>query len=314
MIVSASRRSDIPAFYSKWFYNRIREGFLLVPNPYNPRLVSRVSLDPGVVDCIVFWTKNPAPMIDRLGELDAYKYYFQYTLNSYGPDAENNLPPVSQRIDTFKRLAERIGRERVVWRYDPLFTNEKYTVEYHQQAFAEIAEALKDHTERCMLGFIDHYNHIRSAVGALNIKPLQADELERMAVSFKQTTDALHIHLDTCTVKVDLRHIGIPTGLCVDRELVERIAGYPIAARKDRNQREVCNCVESIDIGTYESCLNGCVYCYAIKGNYNTAVANRAKHNPDSPMLIGTPDDLLPGAVIKEREVRSLRCDQLTLL
>lgn len=314
MIISASRRTDIPAFYSKWFLNRIREGFVWVPNPYNPKLISRVRLDPAVVECIVFWTKNPAPMLDRLGELRDYNFYFQYTLNPYGPDAENNLPTLEKRIETFKRLSDRIGKERVIWRYDPLFTNEKYDVEFHKEAFARIAEALKDHTERCMLGFIDHYHHIRKAVDALKIEPLRAEEIEEMALSFKQTIDRYPIRLDTCTVKVDLRRLGIPGGLCVDKELVERIAGYPISARKDKNQRDICNCIESIDIGTYESCLNGCIYCYAIKGNYHTAVSSSRKHDPASPLLIGTPDDLPRDAVIKEREVKSLRNLQPTLL
>lgn len=313
MIISASRRTDIPAFYSRWFFNRLREGYVLVPNPYNPKLISRIRLDPAVVDCIVFWTKNPAPMLDRLDRLRDYNYYFQYTLNPYGPDAENNLPSLEKRIETFKRLSDRIGRERVVWRYDPLFTNQTYNVEFHKEAFARIAEALKDHTERCMLGFIDHYPHIRKAVGQLRIDPLLPEEIEAMAVSFKSTIDSYPILLDTCTVKVDLGRLGIPAGLCVDRELIERIAGYPITARKDKNQREVCNCVESIDIGTYESCLNGCIYCYAIKGNYHTAVRNSRRHDPASPLLIGTPDDLLDGAVIKERPVKSLRSDQPTL-
>lgn len=313
MIVSASRRTDIPAFYSRWFLNRIREGFVWVPNPYNPRQISSISLHPQVVDCIVFWTKNPAPMMGRLRELDPYNYYFQYTLNAYGTDAESNLPPLEKRIDTFKRLSDRIGRERVIWRYDPLLTNDIYTPAFHKEAFAQLAEALKDHTERCMLGFIDHYPHIRRAVNALNIKPLTCGEIEEMALSFKQTADGYPFRLDTCTVKVDLRPLGIPSGLCVDGELIERIAGYPIRAHKDKNQRDVCNCIESIDIGTYESCLNGCVYCYAIRGNYGTAAANHHRHHPESPLLIGTPDDLPGDAVVKERAVKSLRSDQPTL-
>lgn len=304
MIVSASRRTDIPAFYSPWFFNRLREGYVLVPNPFDPKTISRVCLGPAVVDCIVFWTKNPAPMLPRLGELDAYNYYFQYTLNPYGADIENRLPPLEKRIETFKRLSDKVGRERVVWRYDPILTNEKYTADFHCEAFARIARALRDHTETCMLGFIDHYRHIRSAVGALGIEPLRQDEIERMALSFRRTVAETPLMLNTCTVKVDLRHLGIPAGMCIDGGLVERIAGYPIAAKKDRNQRQVCNCLESIDIGTYESCLNGCVYCYAIKGNYNTAEYNRRRHDPLSPLLVGRLGD---DDVVKERSVRSLR-------
>lgn len=311
MIISASRRTDIPAFYSQWFFNRIKEGYVLVPSPYNPKMISKVRLDPSVVDCIVFWTKNPAPMIAKLDKLQDYKYYFQFTLNPYGEKLEINLPSIAKRIETFKRLSDKIGKDKVIWRYDPILTNEEYNVSFHKETFARIADGLKDHTERCMLGFIDHYQHIRAAVGQFNIKPLIKEDIEEMAVSFRQTMNAYPtIELDTCTVKVDLRHLGIPTGLCIDKALIERIIGYPILAKKDKNQRHVCNCTESIDIGTYESCLNGCVYCYAIKGNYNSVEYNMKKHDKNSPLLIG---HLLEDDVVKEREMRSLRDNQYSL-
>lgn len=311
MIISASRRTDIPAFYSRWFLNRIEQKYVLVPNPFNPKMISRINLDPAVVDCIVFWTKNPNPMINKLKELKDYKYYFQFTLNPYEKDIENHLPSVSLRIEIFKRLSEKIGKEKVVWRYDPLLTNKKYDTSFHKEAFAEIAYGLKDHTERCMLGFIDHYHHIRNHVSKLDINPLTNEEIEELAISFKHTMDQYpSIEFDTCTKKVDLTHLSIPSGLCVDKQLIERITGYPISAKKDKNQRNICNCIESIDIGTYESCLNGCIYCYAIKGNYNTAEFNSRKHDKNSPMLIGNVSD---GDTIKEREMRSLFDGQLPL-
>lgn len=310
MIISASRRTDIPAFYSDWFLNRIKERYVLVPNPYNSKMISRISLDPAVVDCIVFWSKNPAPMLEKLDKLKDYNYYFQFTLNPYGPDIENHLPTISKRIDTFKRLSDRIGKEKVIWRYDPVLTNETYTPGFHKEKFAEIAYELKEHTEKCMLGFIDHYQHIRTAVSRFNIQPLLKADIEEMAMSFKKTVDTCSIQLDTCTVKVDLTHLGIPGGLCIDNQLVERIAGYPISVRKDKNQRDICRCAESIDIGTYESCLNGCIYCYAIKGNYNTVKYNLNKHDKNSPMLVG---ELQEDDIVKERLVKSLRNDQFSL-
>ena len=221
MIISASRRTDIPAFYSQWFFNRIKEGYVLVPNPFNPKMISKVSLHPAVIDCIVFWTKNPAPMIDKLDHLQDYKYYFQFTLNPYGEKLENNLPSVNKRIDIFKRLSDKIGKEKVIWRYDPILTNEEYDVSFHKEAFAQIAYGLKDHTEKCMLGFIDHYQHIRTAVGQFNIQPLRKEEIEEIAVSFRNTINEYPaIQLDTCTSKVDLRHLGIPAGLCIDLSLI----------------------------------------------------------------------------------------------
>ena len=310
MIISASRRTDIPAFYSDWFFTRIKERYVLVPNPYNSKMISRISLDPAVVDCIVFWSKNPAPMLEKLDKLKEYNYYFQFTLNPYGPEIENHLPIISKRIDTFKRLSDRIGKEKVIWRYDPVLTNETYTPGFHKEKFAEIAYELKEHTEKCMLGFIDHYQHIRTAVSRFNIQPLLKADIEEMAASFKKTVDTCSIQLDTCTVKVDLTHLGIPGGLCIDNQLVERIAGYPISVRKDKNQRDICRCAESIDIGTYESCLNGCIYCYAIKGNYNTVKYNLNKHDKNSPMLVG---ELQEDDIVKERLVKSLRNDQFSL-
>ncbi len=311
MIISASRRTDIPAFYSSWFFNRIKERYVLVPNPFNPKMISKVNLDPAVVDCIVFWTKNPAPMIDKLDKLQDYKYYFQFTLNPYDEKLENNLPSIAKRIETFKRLSDKIGKEKIIWRYDPILTNTEFNVAFHKEAFAQIADGLKDHTEKCMLGFIDHYQHIRNAVGQFNINPLTKEEIEEMVVSFRKTTDAYPtVQLDTCTTKVDLRHLNIPSGLCIDKELIERIIGCPILAKKDKNQRSICNCIESIDIGTYESCLNGCIYCYAIKGNYNTAEYNMKKHDKNSPLLIG---HLSENDVVKEREMKSLKNNQYSL-
>lgn len=224
MIISASRRTDIPAFYSEWFLNRIKERYVLVPNPYNPNMISRVSLDPAVIDCVVFWTKNPAPMIDKLDRLQNYKYYFQFTLNPYGTELESKLPPLQKRIDTFKRLSDKIGREKVVWRYDPILTNEQYTVTFHQDKFAEMAFALHDYTEKCMLGFIDHYPHVRASLREFHIEPLIKEDIDSMAISFKKTADECSMELDTCTTKVDLSHWGISSGVCVDNRLIERLS------------------------------------------------------------------------------------------
>lgn len=310
MIISASRRTDIPAFYSQWFFNRIKEGYVLVPNPFNPKMISRVNLNADLIDCIVFWTKNPTPMINELSKLNDYKYYFQFTLNPYETEIEKNLPSLNKRIDIFKRLSDKISKEKVIWRYDPILTNEKYNVFFHQDAFAQITEKLKGYTETCMLGFIDHYQHIRNSISKFNIKPLIKEDIEEMAKSFKATADSCHLELNTCTVKVDLRHLNIPSGLCIDKHLIERIIGYPISAKKDKNQRNICNCIESIDIGTYESCLNGCIYCYANKCNDNAIKYNMKMHDKNSPLLIG---DLNKDCIIKEREMKSLRNNQFSL-
>lgn len=305
MIISASRRTDIPSFYSTWFLNRIREKYILVPNPFNPKQISRVKLTPDVVDCIVFWTKNPAPMLDKLNHLKDFKYYFQFTLNAYGKEIETNLPSFGQRIDTFKRLSDLIGKERVIWRYDPILTNKTYNTDFHKTTFFKIATQLKNHTEKCMISFIDYYKHIRPSLSSQNIYPLTLEEIREMAYSFRQSISSTSIQLNTCTRKVDLSAMGIPAGMCIDRELIERLTGYPISTQKDKNQRDVCRCIESIDIGTYDTCFNGCLYCYANTAEHKP-LRNLQKHDPASPKLIGQVND---DDIIKDRAMYSLRRD-----
>lgn len=157
MIISASRRTDIPAFYSDWFLNRIKEGFVDVRNPMNYHQVSRVSLSPDVIDCIVFWSKNPKPMLDRLDELMDYKYYFQFTITPYDTTIEKAVPGMNSMVDTFKALADKVGSNRVVWRYDPILLTDKIDVRYHLSNFYEIAKSLEGYTKRCDISFIDLY-------------------------------------------------------------------------------------------------------------------------------------------------------------
>ncbi len=158
MILSVSRRTDIPNYYSEWFFNRIKEGFVYVRNPMNARQVSKIDITPKVVDCIVFWTKNPEPMLSRLDELALYDYYFQFTLTGYGKDMECNVPHKKEKmIPIFQELSKRIGMKKVIWRYDPVIFTKKYTPEYHLKAFEQIAAALKGYTAKSVISFVDMY-------------------------------------------------------------------------------------------------------------------------------------------------------------
>ena len=170
MILSASRRTDIPSFYSEWFYNRIKEGYVCVRNPMNIHQISRISLSPDVVDGIVFWTKNPTSMLERIHELDEYTYYFQFTLNSYGKDVERNVPSKNDVIiPTFQRLSSIIGKERVVWRYDPIIINDFYTLDYHKKYFKILCSKLSKYTEKCTVSFVDLYKNTTRNTKPLNI-------------------------------------------------------------------------------------------------------------------------------------------------
>ena len=178
MIISASRRTDIPAFYSEWFFNRIKEGFLYVKNPMNTHQVSRIDLSPEVVDCIVFWTKNPEPIIDDLDKLEKYKYYFQVTVSGYGKDVEPGIPDKNEVIiPAFKRLSEKIGKKKVIWRYDPILLNQKYTIDYHAKAFSKIAEELEGFTERVVISFVDLYSKTLRNTKDLNIREPNSKEM-----------------------------------------------------------------------------------------------------------------------------------------
>ena len=156
MILSVSRRTDIPNYYSEWFVNRIKEGYLYVRNPMNAHQISKIDISPQVVDCIVFWTKNPKNMMSRLSELKGYNYYFQFTITGYGKDVEPNIPDKrTEIIPVFQELSRQIGKEAVIWRCDPIFLSEKYTKEYHLKAFEEIATKLRGYTDKVIISFVN---------------------------------------------------------------------------------------------------------------------------------------------------------------
>lgn len=300
MIISASRRTDISAFYSEWFMNRLNEGHVLVPNPMNPHQVGRVRLDPEVAECIVFWSKNPEPMLTRLPELNDYKYYFQYTLNAYGHDIEPGLPALERRIYTFIRLSAAIGPGRVIWRYDPIFVNDTYTIEWHIERFAYLADLLYRSTKQCTISFVDHYPKNSKSMKQAAIQPMTDKQILVLAKAFGAIAGEHGLSVMTCSEAIDLADYGIGHASCIDRNLIEKITGKTFASvKKDKNQRSECGCIASIDIGIYNTCVHGCAYCYANFSEDRTR-RNFAAHDPDSLLLVG---ELSPDAVVKDREM-----------
>ena len=310
MILSVSRRTDIPSYYSEWFLNRIKEGYLYVRNPMNPHQVSKIIISPEVVDCIVFWTKNPEPMLGRLEELKDYNYYFQFTLTGYGQDIERNIPHKKERmLPVFQELSRKIGKERVVWRYDPILFTEKYSIEYHLKAFTQMAEALKGYTDKCVISFVDVYAKNKKVMQALRIQEKSEAELKEFARSLRKIAHENNMVIASCAETIDLTDCGIVHNSCIDRELIEKIIGCKLKVPKDKNQRSVCGCVESIEVGTYDTCRNGCVYCYA--NNSQAAIDKNCQgYDVNSPILCGriTKEDK-----ITERKVASLKDGQLKL-
>ena len=311
MIISASRRTDIPSYYSEWFYNRIKEGYVYVRNPMNIHNIGKISLSPDVVDGIVFWTKNPTPMLGQLNKLEKYTYYFQFTLNSYGTDVEPNVPSKNDVIiPTFQNLSHMIGKERVVWRYDPILFNEKYTIQYHKKYFRLLADKLANYTEKCTVSFIDFYKNTQKNIMPLGIVEVPLAEKLELMNAFSEIAKEYNIYIDTCAEDIELDKFGITHAHCIDRSRLEKIGNFKLNVDKDKNQRVECGCVASIDIGAYNTCKNGCLYCYA-NFSSKTVSSNYSEHNPDSPLLFGSvgSDD-----TIKIREVISCRDCQMNLL
>ncbi|MDR0320477.1 MAG: DUF1848 domain-containing protein [Treponema sp.] len=309
MIISASRRTDIPAYYSDWLLNRLKERYVLVRNPMNTSQISKINLETELVDCIVFWSKNPKPLLEKLHFLDDYVYYFQFTLNPYDTDIEAKLPPKKEIIETFKKLSGKIGAQKIIWRYDPVLLNERYTVAYHIDKFNEIACQLKGFTEKVTFSFIDFYKKISENIKTHGIVEITTEQKNTLAENFSKIAKENALLIDTCAEDIDLCRFNIDHARCIDGELISKITGHNLTVEKDKNQRPECGCAESIDIGGYNSCLNGCVYCYA---NYSHSIVinNYEKHNQLSPLLIGDKND---SELVNERKVLSKKVLQKDL-
>lgn len=292
MIISASRRTDIPAHFAPWFYNRLREGFVCVRNPMRYHQVARISLARDVVDGFVFWTKNPAPMLPQLSALHAYPYYFQYTMTPYGPDIEANVPPRGKHgVPVCQQLSDHIGPNRIIWRYDPILLSPTYTTAYHIDAFERMAKRLAPHVARCTIGFIDAtYKNAKRQSQAMQLQPVSAEGQHILASAFAQIGQAYGLMLDACCEDASLAQHGIGQARCVDNRILEAAGSGPLRTKKDPNQRAACQCAQSIDIGAYNCCPNGCRYCYA---NYKSNEIERSLmlHDASSPLLIGRPGE-----------------------
>ena len=267
MIISASRRTDIPAFYTPWFMNRIRAGFCLVPNPYNPRQMSRVSLVPAEVDAIVFWTRNPRPLLPHLRELDdrGYRSYFQFTILGYPRALDPRSPSLAASVAVFQRLAEQVGPERIVWRYDPIVFTGLTPPAYHEEQYGRLAALLRGYSRRSVVSLVDLYRKTRRRLDLLAGTPAQFQTWD------SATCHALLSRLDeiarvngfeikSCAEEEDWTAQGIRPGKCVDPQLLGRVFGLTLKGDKDPRQRPACGCTVSRDIGIYDTCPLGCAW------------------------------------------------------
>lgn len=300
MIISASRRTDIPAFYSEWFMNRIRAGFLLTRNPFNYNQISRVSLLPEDVDAIVFWTRNPTKLLPHIDELIqcGYRFYFQFTITGYPRTLDTKTLSPHKALEVFKQLADKLGKDKVIWRYDPILLSNLLPIEEHIRLFSKLARELEGHTQRVVISFADLYQKTEKnlkAVDSLNYSDITQNQSQCLLLAEKLATIASQhgLSIFSCAEDIDLLQKGIQHGKCIDEALINTLFGLQLAGMKDPGQREACGCVKSIDIGVYNTCLHGCKYCYA---TFNSAQANNnfKKHDPQSPFLVGNADNVDP--------------------
>jgi len=285
MILSAGMRTDIPAFYSKWFMNRIKEGYVYVRNPYYKNKVTKYSFSPDVIDLLCFGTKNPHPMIAYLDELSKnYKMLWYVTITPYGKDIEPNVMDKKQIIEDVKKLSKKLGNQSVIVRYDPICMNDEFDVNKHIYAFHKLATQLKGYLQHIVISFLDLYEKVKR--NAPDLRPPTKEEEIEIAKAFSKIGEENGIIVHGCYEDEELKNYGLDMSGCMSQELVERACGYTLNPPKSSNIRGACNCLMGHDIGDYNSCMHLCRYCYA---NYNkrAVIENVKKHNPNSPFLIG---------------------------
>lgn len=297
MIVSASRRTDVPAFYGEWFMRRIRAGSVTSVNPFNAAQARCWPLNPTAVEAIVFWTKDPLALLPHLEELDdrGYRYVFQFTLNDYPRLLEPGLRSVDERVETFLRLSDRLGPGRIAWRYDPIIISSATPPEYHLERFASLSTRLAGRTERVIISFLDYYGKVERRLADLTrrtgvsfddiTRPEEQETLFALATGIGGLATAAGMTVQTCSEAVDLSAAGIGHGACIDGAWLQQALGLPQAPGRDRNQRSACLCATAVDIGAYNTCGFGCTYCYANHNPASTTV-NRQRHDPDQPTLL----------------------------
>lgn len=307
MILNTGSRTDIPAYYSDWFYNRIKAGYVLVRNPYYPSQITKYLLSPDVIDVMVFCTKNPSPMLDRLSLLSAFDTFWFVTITPYGTEIEPHVPPKEQVIASFRQLSEAIGSSRISWRYDPVLITDTYSIAHHIEQFHRMAEALSGYTTQCVVSFIDLYEKTKR--NFRGIRSVTSEEQEILIDAFSNIAkeNGLQIHL--CCENASLVRENVDADGCMSKAVLEKALGCKLNVPKKKTARSECSCLLGADIGAYNTCGHGCLYCYA---NYDmeTVAKNRKLHNASSPLLIG---ELSEQDVVKSAEQKSWKNGQLDI-
>ena len=300
MILNTGLRTDIPGFFSEWFYNRIDDGFVYVRNPYAKNQIYSYRLDPELIDCIIFCTKNPKPMFENLEKIDKFNQYWHITITPYEKEIEPNVPPINDVLESFKYLSKKLGKENVTLRYDPIFINEKYTLEKHIESFEYIIDSLSGYTTEAIISFIDLYEKTKRNFP--QAREVTKDERLKIGKEFARIGNENNIRIKTCVEGTELDKFGIDSSGCMTKEVIERAINKNLNIPKQKARNGECYCLLNNDIGEYNTCGHGCLYCYA-NSNKRLVKRNLKLHDPKSPILIG---EIKEDDIIKEMNQKSL--------
>lgn len=297
MILNTGGRTDTVQYYTDWLLQRFSEGYVLTRNPMFPSKVIRYELTPDKVDCVVFCSKNYKPILPRLHEItDRFHTYFHYTITAYGRDIEPGVPSIEESMETLKALSRLVGKQRIAWRYDPVLLTKEYTIGRHLETFERMAGELAPYIDRCIFSFVEMYKKLE--VNMPELIPLSCQDMESLAQGLGSIAQKYGISIQTCGTNGDYTRYGIHASGCMTLDILGKANGITFRSRKHKGTRQGCHCIESRDIGAYDTCLNGCKYCYANKSPQK-AFENRQYHDPASPLLLGhvKPEDtILQGA------------------
>jgi hypothetical protein len=286
MVLMASGRCDIVAFHTPWFLNRLKEGYVMTRNPFNKKLVSQINFSD--VDLILFCTKNPLPIIDHLNSIKK-PILFHVTLTPYKNDIEVNVIDKNKIIDGIKRISKILGKENIIVRYDPIFVSDKYTIDYHKKAFERLCIMLDGYIEKFIVSFIDDYKNVRKNYNILRYKELSEEDYKEIGTFFSSVAKEYGMTVQTCAEKRNLVEYGFIEGECISHELAYILTGKKFKSQKIRPNVN-CRCVETVDIGEYNTCSHLCKYCYA-NFDEDKIKENRKLHDVNSPLLIGHLED-----------------------
>lgn len=285
MIINTGGRTDTVRYYTDWLLKRFEEGYVLARNPLFPNKVTRYELMPEKVDAVQFCSKDYRPLLPRIREItDRFPTYFHYTITAYGPDVEPGVPSIEESMETLLELSEIVGKQRVAWRYDPVLYTQNYTYDVHMETFERMAQVLAPHVDRCIFSFVEMYKKLEYNMPELI--PFTDDDKIQLAEGLGQIAQRHNLWIQTCGTDGDYSAYGIHKSGCMTLDIMGAANNLEFRNLKHKGMRQGCYCMETRDIGAYDTCMAGCKYCYANK-NPRKAFDNFKLHDPESPLLLG---------------------------